>query len=358
VNARSLVLALALLVAAATAAAGDGQVVLRFKDGRLLPGKVLSVDEKGVKHASDQGTMIWPWESLTTFGQYEARAALVPEDDGPGRLALGKWCLDAGLHGDARKEIQQARGLGAGETGELDGLLSRCDREQAERAFDEADRKRDAGDFDGALAVLTAYLKQAPVSDWTVQGRERAADIVRRREAAEARRRIEDQRKKKDDAEAKRLDALDEFLADGDAYRTRAGVLVLAALREEQGGSFTAFRRSLEMAEQDYVAARKAYERGRRLAGEERPEPARLALAGRNAMDGRLLDLHLRLARKLVEFKSWRDAQEALDKALRIDPVNAEGLDLQDKVKANWRPRKASDITNASGHTSDGSGGR
>ena len=73
----SLVLCL-LLASAVPALAGDGQVVLRFKDGRLLPGKVLSLDDNGVKHASEQGTAFWAWDSLTTYGQYEARAALVP----------------------------------------------------------------------------------------------------------------------------------------------------------------------------------------------------------------------------------------------------------------------------------------
>ena len=211
---------------------------------------------------------------------------------------------------------------------------------------------------DGALAVLTSFLKQAPVSDWTVKGRERAADVLRRREAEEARRRLEEKRLRKDDAENKRLDALYGFLDDADFGRTRGGVLVLVALREEQGGSFTIFRQSLAKAEAEYLAARKDYEKARRLAGDERPVPARTALAGRNAVDARLLDLYLRLARRLVEYKSWRDAQEALDKALRIDPVNADGLDLQDKVKANWHPRKASDLTNASGHTSDGGNDR
>ena len=352
---RPALLALLLALAAALpASAGDGQVVLRFKDGRLLPGRVISVDEKGVKHASEQGTAFWPWESITTFGQYEARAALAAEDDGPARLALGRWCLDAGLPAEARREILQARGLGAGEAKELDALAARCDREQAERAFAEADRRLAAGDFDGALATLTSYLKAAPASDWTARGRERAADVVRRREADEARRRLDAERKKKDAAEAKRADALAEFVADADAWRTRAGSLVLVALREEQGGSFTQFRQSLEKAEAAYLAARKSYDRARRLAGDGDPASARVAHAGRNAIDGRLLDLHLRMARKLVEYKSWRDAREAVDKALRLDPVNPEGLDMDEKIKANWRPRKASDLTNASGTTGDG----
>lgn len=355
---RPLLLLLALAASSAAVLAGDGQVVLRFRDGRLLPGRVVEVTEEGVRHASEQGTAFWPWDAITPYGQYEARAAVVAADDGPGRLALGHWCLGAALPGEARKEFQSARGLGAGEAEKLDALLARCDREQAEAAFAEADRRLAADDFDGAIAVLHSYIKVAPLSEWTEKGRERAADAVRRREAEEARRRLEQERKRKDDAAAKRTAALGEMLEEADAARTRAGALVLVGLREEMGGSFSVFRESLEKAEQEYLDSRRAYERARRLAGDEGPAPARTAMAGRNAVDGRLLDLYLRLARKLVDYKNWKDAQAVLDKALRIDPVHPDGLDLQDRIKAGWIRRKASDLTNSGGGAGGGTGDR
>jgi hypothetical protein len=96
---RATALLLALVLLSPLAFAGDGQVVLRFKDGRLLPGKVLEVTDRGVKHQSDQGVAFWPWDTITTYGQYEARAAVVAEDDGAGRLALARWTLEAGLPG-------------------------------------------------------------------------------------------------------------------------------------------------------------------------------------------------------------------------------------------------------------------
>ena len=349
---------LALLAAAATAAAGDGQVVLRLRDGRLLPGKVVSFDEEGVRHASEPGTIFFPWSALTPYSRYEVRASLLAEDDGEARLRLGRWCLLEGMPGEARKEILRARGLGAGKVDDLDRLLGVCDRDQGEAALAEADRKADAGDFDGAITTLRSYLVSAPPSEFTDRGREKATDLVRRKEADEVRRRLEDEARKKDAAAAKRDAAIAGFLADGDAARTRAGVLALTGIREEDGGAFSVFRQSLEKAEGEYLQSRRGYERGRRLAANDHPEEARLALAGRHAVEGRLLDLYVRLARKFVEFKSWKDAQGNLDKALRIDPVNAEALDLQEKVKANWIHRKASDITGATGHSSDGSSGR
>ena len=102
------------------------------------------------------------------------------------------------------------------------------------------------------------------------------------------------------------------------------------------------------------IASYKACTLARRLAGDERTGPERVARAGRNAIDGRLLDVWVRLARKFVEFKAWRDAQDALNRALRLDPVNEEALELQDRVNKGWIRRKASDLTGATGHTSDG----
>jgi tetratricopeptide (TPR) repeat protein len=348
-----LLLLAGLALPAASAIAGDRQVILRTRDGRLVPGRVVAVDAKGVRHAAESGESFWPWEALTTWSQYEARSAAAPEDDGAARLELGRWALGAGLPGEARKQVLRARGLGAGTAEDLDALLARCDREQAERAFGDADRRAADGDLDGALDCLRSYLVQAPPSEWTDRGRERAADLVRRREAEEVRRREEEERLRKDAEEAKRAAAVADLLAEGDAGRTRAGILALVAIREEDGGSFTEFRRSLEKAEREYLDARRAYERARRLCGDERPVPERTARAGRNAVDGRLLDLYLRLARKFVDYKAWKDAQAALDKALRLDPVNAEGLELQDRVNKGWIRRKASGMTNTGGGSGD-----
>jgi len=351
--------AVALLLAlSAAASAGDGQVVLRLRDGRLLPGKVVSFDDEGVRHATDAGTAFHPWSALTPYSRYEVRASLLAEDDGDARLALGRWSLEEGLPGEARGEILRARGLGAGKAEEMDQLLARCDRDQAGLAFAEADRRVAAGDLDGAISVLRSYVKAAPLSEWTDRGREKAEDLVRRREADAERRRLEEERRRKDAAATKREAAIAGFLAGGDSARTRAGVLALTGLREEDRGSFTVFRQSFEKAEAQYLDARRQYDRARRLAATDRPEEARRALSGRSAVDGRLLDLYVRLARKFVEAKAWREAQAALDKALRLDPVNAEALDLQDKVNAGWIRRKASDLTGASGHSSDGSSGR
>src|SRR5512134_532532 len=95
----------ALLLAAAGALAGDAQVVLRLRDGRLLPGKVVSFDEQGVRHSTEAGTSFHPWSALTPLSRYEVRASLLAEEDGEARLALGRWCLGEGLPAEARREV-------------------------------------------------------------------------------------------------------------------------------------------------------------------------------------------------------------------------------------------------------------
>jgi tetratricopeptide (TPR) repeat protein len=341
---------------AVPAAAEEPEVILRFRDGRLLPGRVVALRDEGVLHASDTGRILWRWEDLTPYGAYEVREAVLAEDDGAGRLDLARRCLKSGLPSEARTEALRARGLGAGSAAEVEAILSLCDEDQARAAMDEAERLAEADDFAGAFAALSAWLRIAPPSDWTLRGRQLAEDLARRREASEERRRIEKEQERRAGAEGRKDRYLEETLAAADAARAEGGRAALVVLREEYGGALGRMRAAAAEAEARFLDAKKLYDRARRAAGNDRPDGSREAAEGRRATDGRLLDLYLRLARSFVAQKMWREAQEALDRALRLDPVNEEGLDLQDKVRENWKRKKLSDITNATGRTTDGSG--
>lgn len=354
---RTLLVLLALAALTPPILAAEGEAVLRFRDGRFIPGTVVELREDGVLHRSERGTILWSWSDLTPFSRYEARAAVLEEDDGPGRLALGRWCLENSLPAEARSEIRRAAGLGAGTEEQVAGLLALCDEDEATLAFEEADRHVAAEDLDAALATLKAYLVRAPASSWTDGARERAADLVRRIELEAERERLDAEKAKKERDAAGRNRYIADTMEKGDESRTRGSRAALVALREEAGGSTTKFRGAVSEAETRYLEARKLYERARRSAGEDLPVEARAALSSRRSVEGRLLDLYLRLARLLVRQKNWQDAQTALDKALRLDPVNPEGLDMQDKIDANRIRRKASDLTNAQGRTTDGTGG-
>ncbi len=353
---RRLLIAALLVLPATVATASDGEAVLRFRDGRLVAGKVRELRTDGVLHESDRGTVFWRWEDLTPFSRYEVRAAVLDEDDGPGRLALARLCLDEGLPAEARREVLRARGLGAGEPADLDALVSACDRAEAEAAFSEVDRLSAAGDLDGAIEALKAYLVRAPASEWTERARERASELVRRRELDAERRRIEAERLKSDRARDTRARAIADTMEQGDRLRTEGSRAALIGIREEPGGSITRFLAALDEAAVRYLEARRLYERARRTAGNDGPVESRAALEARRGVEARLLDVYLRLARSHVAHKRWKEAQAALDKALRLDPVNPEGLDLQETVSKNWIRRKASELTNASGHSSDGTG--
>jgi tetratricopeptide (TPR) repeat protein len=354
---RKLAAALIVLLLASPSSAAEGEAVLRFRDGRLLPGTVVELREEGVLHRTERGTVLWKWSDLTPFSSYEVRASVLDEDDGVGRFNLAKWCLDAGLPGEARTELQRARALGAGDAAELDSLLESCDEREATAAFAEADTHVAAGDLESALKVLKSYLVRAPASTWTEDARGRASDLVRRMELDAERRRLDAESDRKDRDAAKRLKYIADTIEEADEERTRASRTALSALREETGGSFTRFRNYLEETAQRYLKARTLYERARRSAGDGHPDEARIALSSRRSVEGRLLDVYLRLARSLVDQKSWEAAQAAIDRALRLDPVNAEALDLQETVKKNWIRRKASGLTNAQGQSSDGTGG-
>ncbi len=345
--------ALVLLLLLAAGAAAGGDVVLRFRDGRLASGRVVEMQEETVLVATEKGKVSYRWEDLTPFSAYEVRASVLAEDDGEARLALGRWCLAHGLPAEARREVLRARGLGAGEAKALDTLLGECDREEAEAAFAEAERREAAGDLAAAVEVLRTYLMRAPASEWTTKAREQAADLVRRREAEEARRRLEAEEERKARLAGRKADYVRGKIAAADEARAEGARLALVGLREEIGGAFSRFRDALGQAETRFLEARAAYRAARRVAGEDDPASAWTGLAGERAMDGRLLDLYLRLARTFVAHKSWEEAQKALDKALRIDPVNPEGLELQATVNKNWLRRKLSEITNAAGTTND-----
>jgi tetratricopeptide (TPR) repeat protein len=353
---RPLALLLSLALAAAAAGAGDREVILRFRDGRLLAGRVVEIREEGVLHESDAGRILWKWADLTLPGAYEARASVLDDDDGAGRLELARWCLRSGLPAEGRTELQRARGLGAGRPEELEALLLACDEDQAETAIAAAEAKADAEDFAGALATLSSWLRSAPPSDFTRKGQELAAELVRRRDAAEERRRLEQEQEKRAAQDGRKDRYVRDALDGADAARTEGARHLLLVVREEDGGALGRLRASAADAERRLLEARQLYDRARRAAGNDRPAEAREAQEGRRTVDGRLLDLYLRLARTFVGQKMWKEAQGALDRALRLDPVNPEGLDLQEKVRENWKKRRLSEITNATGTSSDGTG--
>ncbi|MHC4923142.1 MAG: hypothetical protein ACYTG4_03575 [Planctomycetota bacterium] len=356
-------LSTALLVTALAAgfcgsALAKDQVVLRFKDGKHVPGRVEKITDEGVHHLSDRGSVFWSWDRLTPYSQFEVRASVLDEEDGDARLGLGVWALEHALPSEARREIEKARGLGAGEAKELDALLERCDRLQAEQAFARADLKESDGDLKGAVAVLRSYLMHAPASTWTQKAREKASDLVRRLETDETRKRLEKDRLKRDAKKARRAAYVLEQLEDAEDLRGRAARVMLVGLREEPRGSFSRYRRALAEAEAVFIKSIEAFDRCRRIAGNDHPAEAREALAARRSVKARIFDLNLRLSRRLVGYKQWKEAQKALSKALRIDPVHKEALDLQEKINKNWVRRSASGLTNAKGRSSSGTGGK
>jgi hypothetical protein len=68
--------------------------------------------------------------------------------------------------------------------------------------------------------------------------------------------------------------------------------------------------------------------------------------------DLRTVEVLVRWGRLEVGNKNWRQASAAVDRGLRIDAVNRELLELRAVIDKNWLRRRASEITNATGHSS------
>src|SRR5439155_7524616 len=101
------------LIFVALAAGAYASEVLQLKDGKLMAGKVVNLDDSGVTFAADEGgEMRIGWDSVIPQSRYDLWQSTLAADDATGRVALAKWALSADLFVYARRELVKAKGLG------------------------------------------------------------------------------------------------------------------------------------------------------------------------------------------------------------------------------------------------------
>ena len=354
--------------------------VLRTVDGELLAGDVVELDEAGVLFRREDGAEVrFEWTRVKPISRWELWQSTLAADDVDGRIALGRWALGAELWSKARRTLLQAHGLlpapaepagptelgpdgaasatTAGETDPQDdrrrtveALLDRVAETESTAALADIEAALAEGKPEAALTRARKYLRVAPPGEHADSVRARVPDLLVRIEQA----REAAKEQKAADAAARKRERMQRWVQ---GQLKRAAKAKEDAAEEQSEayaylaqGNQTRSRRALAAAERGFTDAGKRYVKTARAVGPGDVYEA----CRREAKDceRRTLDLLKRWARLEVDNKAWKKASAVIDRAMRLDPVDTELLDMRREVDESWIRRRLSGITNASGRES------
>jgi tetratricopeptide (TPR) repeat protein len=343
-----LVLAAAALLGAVTTA---GAEVLELRTGELVAGKVASVDDEGVTFLPEKGgSMRVAWDRVPATCRYELTRGTLAAGDAAGRVKLAKWCLEAGLHRSARRELLEAKGLGAPEGVDVDALLADVRRDEADAALEAVDALVERGELDPALERLKGFLRAADPGPDADRVRARVAEVVQRIERRDEELRQAEEERRKAEKEGRLKDWVAKTLKAADAKKEEGAASAAEGFVHLAKGNQTRAREALAAAEKKYLGARGDYLRVRKALkeGEVAEECAERA----RDCDDRAVEVLVRWGRLEVQNKNWKQASAIVDRGLKVDPVDRELLELRATIDANWIRRKLSDVSNARGTSS------
>ena len=326
--------------------------VLQLKDGNLVPGRVVSLDESGVTFAPETGgEMRVAWDRVQPYSRFELWESTLPADDAAGRVALAKWALGEDLYVHARRELLKAKGLGYSGPEKLEALIAQADKDAADGALADVDELVASGELDKALDRVRSFLKSAPPGPEAERVRARIDDLVKRIEHRdEAEKEADDARSKAAKA-GKLQDWIDRNIADAAKRQSAAGDKAAAGFTELSKGNQTRAREALGASETGFQSARTIWRRVKKAAGAG--AVAEDCDRQMKECDRRTLEVLIRWGRLEADNKAWKRASPIVDRGLKIDPVNRELLELRGTIDSNWIRRRISDVTNARGHESN-----
>lgn len=344
--------ALAFLVALAAASAPAAADVLQTKDGKLVPGKVVTLDDAGVTFAPESGgEMRVAWETVVPLSRYDLWQASLASDDAAGRVKLAVWALSEDLFLYARRELVKAKGLGYEGPEKLDELIAQVDREEADAALADTDSLIAGGELEKALERVRQFLKVAPPGPEADRVRARVPDLLARIESRDAQEKESEASRKKAEKEGKLKDWIERNLAAAKKTQDAAGERAAAGFAELAKGNQTRARDALSSAEAWFQEARSTYRKVKKTAGAG--EVADRCDTEIRDCDRRTVQVLVRWGRMEVDNKAWKRASPIVDRGLKIDPVDRELLELRRRIDESWIRRKLSDVSNARGHESN-----
>ncbi len=333
---------LVLSCAALPAHAADD--VLQLRSGGIAVGEIVSTDDRGVTLRTDKGEARYDWEALTPLCAYEVRSALLAPGTAEERIALADFCLRHGLYPYARREVATARGLAPPKPSLLDELSAAIDEAEAEEAFGRIEGLVAEGEFDRAIEEIRRFLIQAPPSPHTERARAMVPDLLRRKDAQALREEEDAKERAEAEKQQKLSERLEKMMAEAAAALQQAATSFAEALRYHGLGNVTRAKDAYLATEGALLDAHAVLRKVQRTVREG--VVAEKAEREKDAIRARLIEVYLGLARLYLADRNYKSGIVFVNRALYLDPVNREALDMRREVTENRIHRSVRSLTN------------
>ncbi len=338
-------------------AAGDARPVeLPLLSGQSVTGSVESADAKEVVvRVGAEETRRIPWAQLRPLGVYRAKAALAPPADGQARLSLAELAVELGLYAEARVEYEKALALGAIDKQVFQGVVTKAEQDAVQVGVKMAEKQADAGDYEGALETARNLKLQFGAAPNAVAIDRLLAELVQRVGALQ-------KAAAKDAAELARIQVEAERDKEILRRKTKAtGEIDLGrsvakkAADARQIGNVSRARKYADSADAAFMDARRDLGRLRRILRPNDPR-YREVISMLNDLDAAQFRLLYDSAEFFWQGRIYSAAEEFAARASYIDPVNPDLLELREMLRAARIRYRLSDVTNAHGRVTSGSG--
>jgi tetratricopeptide (TPR) repeat protein len=343
------------LVLALTSLAVAGDDVLRLASGDVVVGKIVSTDDAGVTLAREDGEAKFDWASLTPLCQYEIRADRVKLDDPEAHEDLARYCLSARLYPHARSELATARSLNHPYPERLAELSALVEETESEEVFARIAQLTAEEEYEKALEEIRTYLRHSPVTEQTKRAKMLIPDLLRRIDSRELREQEEAEAAEKAAAHDAKNRRIEKLVEQADKARDAANGHYASALKYSEIGNITRTKKGYLGAEKELIKAYTLYRKVQRIV--QRGVVWDKMEQYRDAVRKKLLEVYLGMARLLVRHRNYKEGVKYVNKALYLDPVNKEALDLRQEIDENRIRRSASRMTNTPGGARVTSGG-
>jgi tetratricopeptide (TPR) repeat protein len=310
------------LCAAAFAFAGAARAedVLKLKDGSVLRGRAKAYDEAThtVTFVTQDGSeRKLPLDGLDRLSAYKIAKSRAPDTDGKGQLRIGNIARDAQLYRYALGHYANARKADPSLAPQIDKEMAVLRREAADYCMSNAKNALASHDSEGAEKWLTTLVQKLPDEAPTAEARTMLEDLYSRTRAA-----------KVEKVESSTPEQIKAELKQGKKYYDSMLDNIRRGLIDK---TTSASRRYHEAAWSDGEKAMKELDKTQKKYSDA--EAVQLLDHYRGVVREQMVGSQLALASLLSTSTNYKGAQEAINKALSIDPQNHSALEARARTE-------------------------